>query len=80
MREFYSTLVNVRILHGDVVLTCPCCKTDRGLTVAGYLGDPATIICPRGTKFRPPSPFDPVAVLHRISTGETRQTTHLFIR
>jgi len=77
VREYIWTVVNGPILHGKTELRCPRDQQRTGLTVAGYLGEAATITCPCGHTFAPPPPFDAVYLLQVVSTDPRRQTTHL---
>jgi hypothetical protein len=77
MREYYTTRINGLIKHGKHVLACPKCGIRAGLTVCGFLGDPAVIQCLCGEEFSPPKPFDAVYLLKQVSTSTRRETTSL---
>jgi hypothetical protein len=77
MRETYRTVIQGQILHGTTVAKCPNCRTDRGLTVYGYLGGDARLACPCGNDFPVPPPFDAELLMRQTATDARRRVTSL---
>jgi hypothetical protein len=72
-RQMYDTTVTGRIVAADgTVATCPVCQKETDLTVFGYLGEPAMLMCENRHQFPPSASFDAVRLLVEVSSRPRR--------
>jgi hypothetical protein len=54
----YNGQITLRTTRGQIAAACPTCRTTRGLTVYGRLGEPGRLRCNCGRRFDYPNGFD----------------------
>lgn len=71
--QMYDTTIEGRIVaDDDSVIACPTCGTETNLTVFGYPGEAATLMCENRHQFAPPPPFDAVRLLQEVAANPER--------